>query len=289
MRYEGRLFRPPSEGMSYILQVTIGCSHNRCAFCGMYREKQFRMRDINEIREDIELAGKTYRHVDRIFLADGNALAMKTEYLLEIVTLLKATFPECRRIGIYGAPGDVLRKSSKELQQLKEAGLAIVYMGVESGSDRILQAVDKGVTAADMIMAGKKVKESNIKLSVTVISGLGGRRYGQEHPLETAKVINAIDPDYLGLLTLMLEEGTPLYEAHRDGSFETLTPIEIMEETKTLVTQLSLSHCVFRSNHASNYTVFAGTLNEEKALVLKQIDEALAASATFRNEAMRRL
>lgn len=275
MRYEGRVFRPPSEARSLIVQATIGCAHNNCTFCSMYKEKRFRIRKLDDILEDLDSAREYYKSIKRIFLADGDALILKTEDLLNILQHIKKIFPECERIGIYATPKDILNKNLNELKALKENGLGIMYMGIESGNDDILRRINKGVDSKTMIEAGKKAKKSGIKLSVTLISGLGGKGYMKEHAMDSAKVINEINPDYVGLLTLMLEEDTELYNDYREGNFELLSPGEVMLEIKLFIENLNVQDCVFRSNHASNYISLKGTLNDDKDRLLNEIDEAL--------------
>lgn len=275
MRYEGRVFRPPSEARSLIVQATIGCAHNKCTFCSMYKEKKFRIRKLDDILEDLNSAREYYKSIKRIFLADGDALILKTDDLLIILQHIKSIFPECERIGIYATPKDILNKSLNDLKVLKDNGLGIMYMGIESGNEDILNKINKGVDRKTMIKAGEKAKESGIKLSVTLISGLGGKDYIKEHAMDSAKVINEINPDYVGLLTLMMEEDTELYNDYIEGNFELLSPEEVMIETKLFIENLNVKNCVFRSNHASNYISLKGTLNDDKDRLLNEIDEAL--------------
>lgn len=289
MKYEGSLFRPPSEAQSLIIQATIGCSHNKCTFCSMYKDKSFRIRSLEEIFADIEEGNKYYRSVNRVFLADGNALAMKTDDLKRILLKISDAIPGCERVGIYSSPKDILRKSEKELKELKELGLGIVYMGLESGSDNILRKIKKGVTSAEMIEAGKKLIGSGIKLSVTLISGIGGKAGWREHALESARVINEIDPQYLGLLTLLVEPGTEIKQQIERGELELLEPREVMEETRLLTEKLDLSGCVFRSNHASNYFALAGTLPQDKQRLLQETEEAMNQEYSCKDEYFRRL
>lgn len=275
MRYEGAVYRPPSEARSLIIQLTIGCARNKCTFCSMYKDKNFRVRNLDEVVEDLQMAKDYYRFgVKRIFLADGDALIVKTKDLLFILEKIKEIFPEIERISIYGAPKDILHKTPEELKQLKEAGLDMVYVGLESGDDVVLQDVQKGVTMAEMIEAGKKVREAGMILSMTIISGLGGKIRLEEHAIHSAEVITKIKPEYVGFLTLMLEPETPLYSDWKKGKFELLEPEEILEEMKLFLTHVDSEGTVFRSNHASNYISLAGTLNQDKERLLKQIEEA---------------
>jgi len=277
MRYEGIVYRPPSEARSYILQVTIGCSHNACTFCDMYKGKKFRVRPIQEVKEDIDMARKYYGpNIRRVFLADGDALILKNSKLLEILSYLKKAFPRLERIGIYGNPRGILTKSFEELKELKDAGISIVYMGIETGDPELLQKINKGVNVEEMIEAGKRVKESGIALSVTIILGLGGPEMLEQNARGSAYVINKIDPDYVGALTLLLREGTPYYDQVMAGEISVSTPYNIFQELRILIENLELTNCVFRSNHASNYFPIGGTLPQDKEKMLRTLDVILA-------------
>ncbi|OZV10631.1 radical SAM protein [Tissierella sp. P1] len=289
MRYEGSLYRPPSEAYSLIVQATIGCTHNKCTFCSMYKDKRFRVRSTDEIIEDFQIGRERYKYVKRIFIADGDALAIKNEELMKILSFIKEKFPECERVGIYGSPKAILSKSNQELEKLKSLGLGIIYLGVESGSEKILKAINKGVTREEMVKAGKKVVEADIELSITLISGIGGKIDSYEHAIESAKIINEINPNYVGLLTLIVEEGTPLYEDVKNGKFDLLSPKEVLLETKKMVENLNVENCVFRSNHASNYVALKGTLSQDKDLILSQIEEGLQIANLEEKDLFRRL
>ncbi len=289
MRYEGTVYRPPSEAYSLIIQATIGCAHNKCTFCSMYKSKNFRIRSLEEIYQDLYMARNNYKTVKRIFLADGDALAIKTDDLKNILLKIEEMFPECERVGVYGAPKDIIRKSIDELKELKKLGLGIIYLGVESGSEVILKDIKKGAAREEIVEAGKRVKESGIKLSVTLISGIGGQNLWKEHALESADVISKIDPDYLGLLTLMVEDGTELKRKIESGEFKLLSPKEVMLETKLLLENIHVSDCVFRSNHASNYVPLGGTLPKEKDEIIKTIDYVLNDYVSFKPEEYRGL
>ncbi|MBW4827790.1 MAG: radical SAM protein [Clostridiaceae bacterium] len=289
MRYEGTVYRPPSEAYSLIVQATIGCSHNRCTFCSMYKDKKFRIRPLEEIIKDLMIGRQNYKNIKRIFIADGDGLIMKMDYLRKILRAIKELFPECERVGIYGSPRSILGKSKDELLELKDLGLGIIYLGVESGSDKILNKIKKGVTSTEMILAGERVVETGIKLSVTLISGIGGKELSQEHAIESARVMNEINPDYIGLLTLLVNEGTGLHDEIQNGEFQLLTPEEVLIETRQLVNRLEVDNCIFRSNHASNYVALGGTLKEDKDLILAQIDEGLKLEGLEEGEVFRRL
>ncbi|MDF2500148.1 MAG: Radical domain protein [Anaerosporomusa subterranea] len=273
---EGMVFRPPSEANSFILRVTIGCAHNRCTFCGMYRDVAFRMRSYPEIKRQIDYAAQAAPQLRRVFLADGNALCLKNDLLLKIMADLKQSFPKLSRITCYGGPNDILRKSPAELSALKEAGLQIIYLGIESGDDAVLTSICKGADAAGMVEAGRRVLGAGIKLSAMVILGLGGKERSSQHAINSAAVVNAINPTMLSALTLMLHEGTPLRDAADRGEFQLLSPYEFVLELKEFVSQLDLAHpCIFRANHASNLLPLAGTLPADKQALLAQINYGL--------------
>ncbi|MBU3158200.1 radical SAM protein [Clostridium frigoris] len=289
MEYEGTVYRPPSEAYSLIVQVTIGCSHNGCSFCGMYKDKKFRVRELKDIISDLEQAKLDYGVVKRIFLADGDALVLETSKLKIILLKIKELFPGCERVGIYATPNDILAKSLEELRLLKALGIGILYLGVESGSDEILKSINKGVTAENLIVAGRKVKDSGIKLSTTLISGIGGREKINENAMESAKLISAINPDYVGFLTLMLESGTPIYKDIQNGIFHVLTPEEVMQELREFLKNVEVTDCIFRSNHASNYMALSGTLPGDRDKLVSDIDVSLKGKHEYKQEKYRRL
>lgn len=276
MRYEGTVYRPPSEARSLIIQLTIGCARNTCTFCAMYKDKNFRIRPLEEVVEDLYMAREYYKNIPirRVFLADGDALIVKTKDLLYILEKVKEIFPECERISMYGAPKDILGKTDEELKLLKDAGLDMIYMGIESGDDEVLKFVKKGATQAEIIEAGKKIKKAGMVISVTLISGLGGRRYLKEHALGSAKVITEMKPEYVGFLTLLVEEGTPMYDQLQNGEIELLRPQEVLEEMRLFISNVDSEGTVFRANHASNYIPLGGTFNRDKEALLMQIEEA---------------
>lgn len=289
MRYEGAVYRPPSEGRSLIVQATIGCSHNKCSFCNMYKAKQFRMRNLDEVIEDLMWARKKYGYIEKIFIADGDALIMPTDRLNTILDKIKELFPECKRVTIYASPRSILLKTQEELQLLNSKGLTMVYLGIESGDDEVLLKVNKGANSKELIEAGRKIKDSGIKLSCTLISGLGGVENWKNHAINSAKVINLINPDYLGLLTLMTPEDAPIYEDIKKGNLMLLNPKEVMKEIYELVKGLNLTNCIFRSNHASNYAPLAAVLGEEKERLLSDIEGFLEGNSGFKPEYFRGL
>ena len=273
---EGMVFRPPSEANSFILRVTIGCAHNRCTFCSMYRGVNFRARPLSEIEPIIQQTARHYPNLRRVFLADGDALVLSTDRLLAIIELLKAHFPKLSRISCYGGPLDILRKTPTDLQLLKQAGLQLVYLGIESGDDEVLTRVQKGVTGEQMIEAGRKIIAAGMKLSAMLVLGLGGRELSRQHALNSARVASAINPTMLSALTLMLHRGTPLRAEAEQGTFQPLSPYEFVLELKELISNLNMqSPCIFRSNHVSNMLPLAGTLPEDKNSLLLQAEEAL--------------
>ena len=274
MRYFGAVYRPPSEAYSLIVQVTYGCSHNTCAFCSMYKDKRFAVRPLDEVLEDFRMARQTYRRVDKVFLADGDALVRKASELYTILDTVRQLFPECQRVTCYASPTSIRVRTDEELQTLRAKGLTMVYTGLESGCDEVLRRMRKGHTAADIIAMGQKIRRNGIALSVTAITGLGGPELLERHAVETARAFNAMNPEYIGMLTLMVEPGTPLYDWVREGSFHLLTQPQVLQETRLLVEALDSPGSVFRMNHASNYLVLKGTLNQDKDAMLRTISAA---------------
>jgi len=290
MNYEGAVYRPPSEAKSFILQATIGCSHNRCTFCSMYKDKKFRIRKLDEIKQDISMAKARYGSIRRVFIADGDALIMPATDLLEILNYISFTFPECERVGIYASPKSILGKKVTELNALKEAGLGIVYLGIESGNPEVLEKIDKGATREEIMTAGKRIMETDLELSVTIISGIGGPEFSKNHAIDSATLINEIGPNYVGILTLMVEEGTPIIEEIRSGALALLTPQEILKEILVFLEHTNLKEpTVFRSNHASNYLPLGGILPNEKSRLIKEIKSALLDDSRLMKESWRRL
>ena len=287
--YDYPLYRPPSEAYSLIIQATLGCSQNKCTFCSMYKSKKFTIKPLEQIKKEIDFFRIYVKKAERIFLADGDALIMPMKILKEIFIYINEKFPEAERISLYGSPKFILLKTPEELLELKNLGLGLIYLGVESGSDKILSSVKKGVSREEIIAAGKKVKKVGIPLSVTAIAGLGGKENSIEHAVETASLISEINPDYFGVLTLMLEEGTELLEEYKKGNFIPLSSSEILEETKLMIKNINVKEkCIFRSNHASNYVSLKGTLPYEKENILKTIDSALE-NNEIKSEFLRRL
>ena len=275
MRYEGRVFRPPSEAYSLIVQVTVGCSHNKCTFCDMYKEKRFHLRKLEDVLEDFNIARRQYRYIERVFLADGDALIRKTEDLAVILKHIRKIIPECRRVTSYGSPKSILTKSPEDLALLNSLGLEMIYLGLESGNEQVLKHINKGVTVEDIVRAGQMVKDAGMKLSVTAISGLGGTEMWKEHAIDTAKAFSRMKPDYIGLLTLMFEGDVPLRRECEEGKFHLLTAPQVAKETLLMLEHIDSEGSVFRSNHASNYLTLKGTLNRDREAMCEQIRTAL--------------
>ena len=273
--YDTPVFRPPSEARSFILRVTRGCAHNKCTYCNMYRGVPFQILKDEEISRQIALAAHYGKdRVRRVFLADGDALVLPTAKLLKILQALRDTFPKLQRVSSYAAPKDILRKSEEELRQLKEAGLQLLYYGMETGDDITLKAVNKGVNGEEAVEAGRRVTASGMKLSIMVILGLAGKEGSKRHSLETAKAINIIQPTMWSALCLMLYRGSELLDQFERGEFNPLSPAECMEELYTIMENVNLpedKHCLFRSNHISNYIPLAGTLPKDKQRLLREI------------------
>lgn len=271
--YSSPLYRPPSEARSLIIQVTEGCSHNKCKFCYMYKCKQFRLKTKDELVEHIKWLKKYEISSDRIFLADGNVLCLKTDKVLEILEMVKKEFPSVKRISSYSGPLDLLRKTDEELKLIRKAGLELLYMGVESGSDKVLSFMNKGVNQKEMIEAGQKAKKAGFKLSCMIISGLGGTALIEEHAVESAKVISAINPDYFSLLRLVVEEKSELADEIKQGKFHLASPLQIIDENIIMLENMELKDCIFRANHVSNHVNQAGTLNQDKEILIARLKQ----------------
>ncbi len=269
--YSMPLFRPPSEAQSLIIQVTEGCSHNKCRFCYMYKCKQFRMKTREELQEHIRWLKTSYQNPERIFLADGNVLCLKTEKLIALLNYIKSEFPTVKRISSYSGPLDIIRKTDDELKLIHNSGLELLYMGVESGSDNVLAFMEKGVNQQQMIEAGQKAVKAGFKFSCMIISGLGGVEYMEEHAVESAKVISSINPHYFSLLRLVVEEESELADDIRRGKFHLLTPLQILDENIMMLENMELNDCIFRANHVSNYVNQAGVLNKDRDALVQRL------------------
>lgn len=285
MRYDSDLlYRPPGEWKSYLLQVSIGCTHNKCTFCAMYKDKQFRIRPVEEVLEDIDMARDYYGpDLERVFLMDGDAIAVKTEDLLRILNKLYETFPKLNKVTTYAGPKSTLAKSVEELTALRKAGLTRAYLGVESGSDAVLDAINKGVSAQQMLQAGQNMVAAGIDLWAIVIMGLTGQGGDwEEHILSTASMINDMRPRHLSAMTFAPAKGTQLGADVLAGKFQVCTPDQILEECRLLIEHLTVDPLHFTSNHASNYLPLKGTLPKERDHFLTLIDQALEGKIRLR-------
>ena len=289
MHYEGNMIRPPSEAYSILLQVTVGCSHNKCTFCGAYRDVRFKVKPDDIVMADIAFAAQNCRQQRRVFLCDGDAIVLPQKRLLKILKEIKEQLPWVTRIGAYANAKNLKRKSLEELIELRENGLKILYMGLESGEDHVLTAVRKKSDAMRMIEEGRKVRDAGIKLSVTVLLGLAGPDLSDEHAVQTGKVLSAMDPDYIGALSLMLVPGTPLYEDYQKGEFKLIEPMEMLQELQTIIRHTNLTKGLFHANHASNYLPIKARLPKDKASVLQMIDQALDGQINLKPEWLRGL
>jgi len=289
MDYQGNIFRPPSEARSILLQITTGCSHNKCSFCGMYKGSRFSIKDDKTIMADIDFAAHNFRRQRRLFLCDGDALILPQKRLVKILSAIKTTLPWVRRIGTYANTKCIKRKSPEELDELRDLGLTIAYMGLESGDNVTLQAINKGSDAKQMIEMGQKIRASGIKLSITVLLGIAQKERSHVHAKESGRVLSAIDPEYVGALTLMLTPGTALFEASQKGVFYLLNSTEILEELGIMLANTELTNGYFHANHASNYLPIKAKLPRDKIATLKLIDEALRGKVKLKPEYMRGL
>ncbi len=275
MNYDMPLYRPPSEAYSMIFQVTLGCSHNRCKFCYMYKTKRFRIRGIDAIRKEIEYVAKQGYEFDKVFLADGDALVIKTDTMLQILRLIRDNFPFVKRVSAYANPSNILLKSEEELKSISDAGLRMLYIGIESGDDEILKLIDKGADSAEITESIKKAKRTGFQTSATVILGLGGRERTVQHCRNTARLVNEAHPDYLSLLTLMLGPFEDEYRKSLGGRWSPLGPVETLVEIRDIIKDISVKGIVFRTNHASNYLPLKGTISEDKNRLIKILNSAI--------------
>lgn len=281
IEYEGRVFRPPSEAYSLIIQVTIGCSHNSCTFCDMYKDKRFRVRPLADVLADFDEARRMYRYVERIFLADGDALMCPSAHMAEILRYIRKVFPECQRVTSYGSPGSILVKKQEELDMLYELGLRMIYMGLESGSDEVLRRVNKGETADEIVRAGLMVRQAGMQLSVTCIAGLGSLELSEEHAIETARALSRMKPEYIGMLILAFDLPTPMMRDWQEGRFHLMDPPEMARETLLMLEHIDAEGSIFRANHVSNYVNLAGTLNRDREAMCQRLRDALEGRIAF--------
>ncbi len=289
MHYEGNIIRPPSEANSILLQVTVGCSHNKCTFCGTYTGERFKIKPDAIIKEDLTFAAQYCQRQRRVFLCDGDALIIPMPRLLSILTAIEKDLPWVTRVGAYANAKSLKMKTVEELQELRSHGLGILYMGLESGDDVTLKKIKKGATSKTMIAMGRKAKDAGIKLSLTVLLGLAGRSRSLQHAEATGRTLSAIDPDYIGALSLMLIPGTPLNLDYEAGVFPLLNADEMLRELRAMIAATHLSRGLFHANHASNYLPIRARLPKDKMSTLELIDKALAGDVVLRPEWSRAL
>jgi|TARA_B110000196_G_scaffold308487_1_gene309153 radical SAM superfamily enzyme YgiQ (UPF0313 family) len=273
LNYDTPLYRPPSEAKSLIFQVTLGCSFNECSFCDMYRSKEYSERSWEEVKGEIDTMAKMLPDTTKIFLADGDALNLDTKYMIQIVKYVYEKFPNLERVSCYAMPMNLLKKTPEELDAMKKAGLNMLYLGIETGSDILLKKVTKGATAKTIIKSCKKAKDAGFTLSCMVILGIGGSKYSSENARETAKVISEVKPDYVGALTLYLENGIKdEFLTKFDEEFIRISDSEAINELEELITEINVDdNVVFRANHGSNAYNIAGTFPEDKQAMLDKI------------------
>jgi radical SAM superfamily enzyme YgiQ (UPF0313 family) len=291
IQYQGSVYRPPSEADSLILQATLGCSWNRCTFCAMYRDKQFRVRKLEELESEIAWYAEQFGSPRKVFLADGDALMAKASFLEALLERLRATWPDLRRVSCYASPQALAVRTVEEMERMRGLGLTLYYLGIESGDDQVLEELDKGVDGAEMTRVANKAHEAGVKLSTMILLGAGGRARSREHAEASARVVNAIQPRFVSTLVMTPVDGTPLAEADERGEVDHLDPIELAAELRTFLAGLELEGSVFRSNHASNYLALAGTLPKDRDDLVGALDQVLAhpENAPFRPEWLRAL
>lgn len=289
IEYDTPVYRPPGEWKSFLVQATIGCSHNGCTFCGMYKGKKFRVRPLDDILWDIRETAAFFNHYEKVFLCDGDAIAMDTDDLLTILAEIKKDFPKCRLISTYAGPKSTLSKTPEELKLLREAGLGRAYLGIETGMEFLLKSTNKGVTRAQMLEAGLRLRQAGIDLWGIILIGLGGKPLSMENARETAGMINEMQPHHLSAMNYTPVAGTKLGDQALRGEFQVLTAEESLLETAELLRNLEVSNMHFTSDHASNYLPLKGTLNEDREKLLKLIDGAIQGTVGIRGEGSRGL
>lgn len=285
MRYEGTIYRPPSEADAYILQATIGCSWNRCTYCDMYREKSYRVRELDAVLEDLRTAAAIASgRIEKLFVADGDALGMPTANWLTLLAAARAALPRLRRVSCYATAVNVLAKTDDELRALREAGLTRLYIGPESGDDATLKRIAKGSTFAEHVEAAALARAAGLELSVIVLLGIAGTARAGEHAAATARLITAMDPAFASALTTTVVPRTPLHTLQTRGRFDLPSVADMLRELRTIVDEARPTDAVFRTNHASNYLALGGRLPHDRAAILATIDRALAGELVLRPE-----
>jgi radical SAM superfamily enzyme YgiQ (UPF0313 family) len=285
MRYEGQVYRPPSEAYSYILQATVGCSWNHCTYCDMYADKRFRVRDLDETLADVRDAGRTQGgYVEKVFVADGDALVLDLAHWEAILEACREVFPRLRRVSAYATAMNVNEKSVEQLRQLRQLGLDLLYVGPETGDDETFKRIAKGATFADHVEAAQRAREADIALSTIFLLGAGGVERSAEHAEASARLISEMDPAYLSALTLTVIPGTPIHTLQERGRFELPTVKQMLGELRTMVALAEPTRAVFRTNHASNYLPLAGTLPTDRDRIVAALDGALRGDIALRPE-----
>ena len=287
--YEGMVIRPPSEAYSILLQVTVGCSHNKCSFCGTYKDKHFRIKSDERILKDIHFASRYLRRQDKVFLMDGDALIIPQKRLVWILERIREHLPWVKRVGLYANAKSIRMKSDEELMQLKELGLGIAYLGVETGHPELLMKICKGTSRENLILQGERIKKAGIKLSVTVLLGVAGPEMSLDHARETGKLLTEMDPNFVGALTVMVLPNTLLGQEYAEGKFQPLTITQLLTELGQMVASTRLSRGLFYSNHASNYLPIKVRYPEGKEPALALIQKAIQGGVGLRPEWMRGL
>jgi radical SAM superfamily enzyme YgiQ (UPF0313 family) len=290
MRYEGQIYRPPSEAESYILQATIGCSHNKCVYCDMYREKQFRVRELSETLIDLRTAARvTERRIDKVFVADGDALVLDMDHWRSILDCARSELPRLTRVSCYAMAENILNKSADELRELRERGLSLLYIGPESGDDKTLKRIVKGSTFADHVEAAHKAHSAGMRISVIALLGIGGTERSQEHAEHTAQLVTEMNPEYFSALTTSVIPNTPLVKLRDKGFWKLPDVTRMLEELRIIVDQARPANALFRTNHASNYLPLAGQLPRDRQRIVATIDAALAGKISLRPDWVRGL
>ena len=285
MRYEGQIYRPPSEADAYILQATIGCSWNHCTYCDMYREKAFRVRDLDETLADIQTAGRSFGdNVTKVFVADGDALVLDLPHWEAILPACRDAFPRMKRVSAYATAMNINDKSVDDLKRLRELGLSLLYMGPETGDDVTFKRIAKGSSFDEHVEAARRAHEAGMKVSAIFLLGAGGTERSKEHAEGSAKLITEMDPEFVSALTLTVIPGTPIDKMQAQGKFTLPTVTRMLEELRTIVAEASPTDAVFRTNHASNYLPLAGRLPQDRERIVEALDKALSGEIALRPE-----
>ena len=285
MRYEGKIYRPPSEADSYILQATIGCSWNHCTYCDMYRDKAFRVRDLDETLADIRMAAKSFgENVTKVFVADGDALVLDLRHWEAILPACHDAFPRMKRVSAYATAVNINEKSDAELKRLRELGLSLLYMGPETGDDVTFKRIAKGSNFDQHVEAARRAHEAGMKVSAIFLLGAGGTERSREHAEGSARLISAMDPEFVSALTLTIIPGTPIAKMQAAGKFTLPSVTRMLEELRTMVAAASPTDAIFRTNHASNYLPLAGRLPQDRDSIVEALDKALSGEIALRPE-----